>query len=57
MLSKGQGWYHAPRRKPHFILDIQEDRACATPGQTSASVRRLAHELRDFFVKELEQHG
>jgi 1-acyl-sn-glycerol-3-phosphate acyltransferase len=61
MLSKTQRWYHAPCRRPHFVLKVENDipmaRYCArgkteTPNRTT---RALSDDLKAFFTREIKR--
>ncbi|MDR0736439.1 MAG: 1-acyl-sn-glycerol-3-phosphate acyltransferase [Zoogloeaceae bacterium] len=71
MLGKGQGWYDAPRKRPHFILSVEDDismtryRAALAPdGDTpdagdppavASMARTLSAELGAFFAEKIKR--
>ncbi|GHT92041.1 acyltransferase [Betaproteobacteria bacterium] len=61
MLGKGQRWYHAPKRKPHFVLSVEEDistasyRAAEHNTAPTLATRSLAEDLKSFFIKGIQQ--
>jgi 1-acyl-sn-glycerol-3-phosphate acyltransferase len=58
MLTKQQPWYRAPQRRPHFVLDVQDDigPASLVPADTAPTLmaRVLTEHLTDFFTRELK---
>ncbi|MDR2244090.1 MAG: 1-acyl-sn-glycerol-3-phosphate acyltransferase [Burkholderiales bacterium] len=59
MLTKQQPWYQAPRRRPHFVLNVHDDwepssfvSAEVSPALAS---RALTETLSDFFNRELKK--
>jgi 1-acyl-sn-glycerol-3-phosphate acyltransferase len=64
MLGKGQSWHNAPRKRPHFVLNVRDDipmtryhraepeaePAAETP---SLAARMLSDDLKAFFTKEI----
>jgi 1-acyl-sn-glycerol-3-phosphate acyltransferase len=46
MLGKGQGWYNAPRKRPHFILSVEED-IPMTPYRAALAEDEAARETPD----------
>jgi len=60
-LTKGEKWYHVPRRRPYFTIDVHEDvppEAWARPGLEDAqAVRQLTRSLSDFFSRETRREG
>ncbi|MDR2711189.1 MAG: 1-acyl-sn-glycerol-3-phosphate acyltransferase [Burkholderiales bacterium] len=59
MLTKQQPWYKAPRRRPHFVLNVLDDMAVAhfAPADTTPSLaaRVVTEHLSDFFNRELKK--
>jgi 1-acyl-sn-glycerol-3-phosphate acyltransferase len=70
MLGKGQSWFNAPRKRPHFVLNVEDDIPmtryhCAsstsmlTPASPSASpslaARALSDDLKAFFTQEIKR--
>jgi len=59
MLAKQQPWYRAPERRPHFVLDVQDDlnpTHLVPPDTTPVLAARLvAEHLSDFFNHELKK--
>jgi 1-acyl-sn-glycerol-3-phosphate acyltransferase len=65
MLGKGQRWYHAPKKKPHFVLSVEDDiptTSYAANGETAASdtaptlaTRALSDDLNTFFTRGIQQ--
>jgi 1-acyl-sn-glycerol-3-phosphate acyltransferase len=61
MLAKGQPWYRAPLRRPHFVLSVLEDipmsryleDAPEPPGKFNRLARRLTRDLHDLFAREI----
>jgi 1-acyl-sn-glycerol-3-phosphate acyltransferase len=57
VLTKGTKWWHAPKRRAHFIIEVREDIAIApfVDGAASASIaaRRVTRHLLDYFSREL----
>ncbi|MDR2787143.1 MAG: 1-acyl-sn-glycerol-3-phosphate acyltransferase [Candidatus Accumulibacter sp.] len=64
MLGKGQRWYQAPRKRPHFILTVMDDITVAendnrTEGDEiradarNRTARALTHDLGIFFSREI----
>jgi 1-acyl-sn-glycerol-3-phosphate acyltransferase len=57
MLTKQQPWYHAPIRRPHFVLNVLEDMDPVkfVPDDTAPTLmaRVLTERLSDFFTQEL----
>ncbi|MDR2261378.1 MAG: 1-acyl-sn-glycerol-3-phosphate acyltransferase [Azoarcus sp.] len=70
MLGKGQSWYQAPMRRPHFVLTVMDDIAMADWGRDMAEkdggaragalnrmARALTHELGAFFTREIQRRS
>ena len=68
MLGKGQPWYRAPLRRPHFVLSVLEDipvsryledarDAPDPPGRLNRLARMLTRDLHDLFVREIVRAG
>ncbi|GHU20349.1 hypothetical protein FACS189475_09050 [Betaproteobacteria bacterium] len=65
MLGKGQRWYHAPKKRPHFVLSVEDDiptAPYAASGETVAgdtmptlATRALSDDLNTFFTKGIQQ--
>jgi 1-acyl-sn-glycerol-3-phosphate acyltransferase len=64
MLGKGQRWYHAPWKRPHFVLAVKDDihvsaydDVCdaATEERASRGARVLTDDLNAFFTREIKQ--
>jgi len=59
MLTKQQPWYQAPRRRPHFILNVLDDMDTAhlVPVDTTPTLasRIVTEHLSDFFNHELKE--
>jgi 1-acyl-sn-glycerol-3-phosphate acyltransferase len=62
MLGKGLRWYHAPRKRPHFVLDVKDDIHVLQHdvGETAAvtasrCARTLTKDLNIFFMKEIKK--
>jgi 1-acyl-sn-glycerol-3-phosphate acyltransferase len=61
MLGKGQRWYHAPVRRPHFVLSVEEDIAPPPDGvgadtaQAGREARTLSDHLKVFFTREIQR--
>jgi 1-acyl-sn-glycerol-3-phosphate acyltransferase len=68
MLGKGQSWYQAPMKRPHFVLTVMDDIAVADwmrraaekgkegeadAGALNRLARALTHELSAFFSREI----
>ena len=58
-LTKGEKWYHVPRRRPRFVIDIHPDVSVAqwVPEglEPVQAVRRLNHSLSDYFSREIRR--
>jgi 1-acyl-sn-glycerol-3-phosphate acyltransferase len=68
MLGKGQPWYRAPLRRPHFVLSVLEDIPMSRylgeardtpepPGKFNRLARQLTRDLRDLFTREIVRAG
>jgi 1-acyl-sn-glycerol-3-phosphate acyltransferase len=68
VLAKGQPWYRAPLRRPHFVLSVLEDismsryledarDALGPPGGFNRLARRLTRDLHDLFAREIARAG
>ncbi|MCL2160500.1 MAG: 1-acyl-sn-glycerol-3-phosphate acyltransferase [Betaproteobacteria bacterium] len=59
MLTKQQPWYRAPKRRPHFVLNVHEDLdpLSLIPASTAPTLmaRALTEYLSDFFTRELKK--
>ncbi|MCL2872551.1 MAG: 1-acyl-sn-glycerol-3-phosphate acyltransferase [Betaproteobacteria bacterium] len=59
MLTKQQPWYKAPRRRPHFVLNVLDDMDVAhfVPSDTppSLAARVVTERLSEFFNRELKK--
>jgi 1-acyl-sn-glycerol-3-phosphate acyltransferase len=60
VLGKGQRWYHAPRKKPHFVLDVQDDIPVSQGAGDAAEavgrgVRQLTNDLNVVFTREIKK--
>ncbi|MDR3300281.1 MAG: 1-acyl-sn-glycerol-3-phosphate acyltransferase [Candidatus Accumulibacter sp.] len=61
MLSKKQRWYHAPRRRPHFVLKVEDDipmtryRVHETAAAPSRMTRVLSGDLQAFFTRKIKR--
>jgi len=57
-LTKGEPWYHIPKRKVHLNLHVLDDLPPeqASDQPTSQRARQLTRELSDYFNRELERH-
>jgi 1-acyl-sn-glycerol-3-phosphate acyltransferase len=68
MLGKGQGWHNAPRKRPHFILSVEDDIPMTryqtapaadveeAPAITSMA-RKLSADLSAFFTEKIKRQG
>ncbi|EKZ95404.1 MULTISPECIES: lysophospholipid acyltransferase family protein [Cupriavidus] len=58
-LTKGEKWYHVPRRRPRFVIDVHADVSVAqwVPQglEPVKAVRRLNHSLSDYFSREIRR--
>ncbi|MCL1861547.1 MAG: 1-acyl-sn-glycerol-3-phosphate acyltransferase [Proteobacteria bacterium] len=61
VLTKQQPWYHAPLRRPHFVLKVFDDidPAHLVPTDTAPTLmtRVLMERLSDFFTRELKENA
>ena len=62
MLGKGQRWYDAPKKKPHFVLSVEEDISTAPYAANAESeatptlaTRTLSNDLNTFFTRGIQQ--
>jgi 1-acyl-sn-glycerol-3-phosphate acyltransferase len=65
MLGKGQRWYHAPKKRPHFVLSVEDDiltTSYAANGEIATgntaptlATRALSDDLNTFFTKGIQQ--
>lgn len=59
MLAKEQPWYRAPRRRPHFVLNVLDDMnpTHLVPADTTPvlAARIVTERLSDFFNRELKK--
>ncbi|MCL2645178.1 MAG: 1-acyl-sn-glycerol-3-phosphate acyltransferase [Betaproteobacteria bacterium] len=59
MLTKQQSWYQAPRRRPHFVLNVLDDLnpAHLVPDDATPvlAARIVTEHLSDFFNRELKK--
>ncbi|MDR1889877.1 MAG: 1-acyl-sn-glycerol-3-phosphate acyltransferase [Zoogloeaceae bacterium] len=65
MLGKGQRWYDAPKKKPHFVLSVEDDISTATYITTQGTAeqetaptlatRALSNDLNTFFTRGIQQ--
>ena len=68
MLGKGQRWYHAPQKKPHFVLSVEEDISTAAYAEkpattetnpastiTTLATRALSDDLNTFFTRGIQR--
>lgn len=57
-LAKGEKWYHVPRRRPHFRVEVDEAIAVspfiAAAAHPALAARHLNRHLTDYFSKEQE---
>ncbi|MCL2075604.1 MAG: 1-acyl-sn-glycerol-3-phosphate acyltransferase [Betaproteobacteria bacterium] len=56
MLPKQLPWYHAPKRRPHFVLTVHDDIDSLVSADTAPTLmaRVLTERLSDFFTRELQ---
>jgi 1-acyl-sn-glycerol-3-phosphate acyltransferase len=60
-LCKGEPWYRVPLRRPHFLLEVQED--IAVPDLVAANdapareVRALTSALHEYFTEKITRHA
>ncbi len=60
-LCKGVPWYRVPLRRPHFLLEVQED--VALPDRVAANeapareVRALTLALHEYFTEKITRHA
>ncbi|TLF51793.1 1-acyl-sn-glycerol-3-phosphate acyltransferase [Halomonas urmiana] len=57
-LTKGEPWYHIPKRKVHLSLHVLDDLPPeqASDQPTSQRARQLTRELSEYFNRELERY-
>jgi 1-acyl-sn-glycerol-3-phosphate acyltransferase len=61
MLGKGQSWYDAPCRRPHFVLSVEDDiviapyHSEAVSALPSRAARVLSDDLKAFFTQEIKR--
>jgi len=60
MLTKQEPWYQAPRRRPHFVLNVLDDidTTCLVPDDAAPvlAARIVTRYLSDFFNRELNKN-